>query len=123
MIVGQRMRLAPLPAGRIIAQGFAQVPKASLPGPLDCVGTAAMLAAAVQPPPRRLGIGGQARYGRIDDPGADQGLEPGITELVMHGRVRQIVEKLVEQGGIDRVQRVVAIPARQLFDQLLFLVP
>ncbi|MNH19453.1 hypothetical protein D3C79_791910 [compost metagenome] len=122
MVVGQGMRLAPLPGGRVVAQCLAQVGQAGLPGAFHRVAAATMLAAAMQPPPGRLGVGGQARQGGIDDAGADQHLEPGIAQFVMHGCVRQVVEQLVEQRGADRVQRIVAIPAGQLFDQLFFLI-
>ncbi|MOA57563.1 hypothetical protein D3C78_1817660 [compost metagenome] len=51
MVVGQGMGLAPLPAGRITAQGVAQVLQAALPRCAHDGGTVRSLAATTGVPP------------------------------------------------------------------------
>ena len=122
VVVGQGMGLAPLPTGRVVAQGFPQVLQAVLPRHAHHGVTVGALVGSAGVPPRRIGIRRQARQGCVDGAGADQHREPGVAQLVMQGRECQLVEELVEQRGTGRVERVVAAPGCQLLDQLLLFV-
>ncbi|MNH10221.1 hypothetical protein D3C79_696930 [compost metagenome] len=52
MVVRQGMRLAPLPAGRVFAKGFAQVLEGLLPGDAHDGGAVGTLVGAARVPPR-----------------------------------------------------------------------
>ncbi|MCY1217679.1 hypothetical protein D9M72_296000 [compost metagenome] len=91
--------------------------QAGLPGGLDHVRAAFLLCRIALVPPGRAGVGGQARQGGIEHAGLQQAVEEGITQFVVHGGPGQFVGELVEQGGGNRIQLVVAVPPRQLFHQ------
>ena len=87
-------------------------------GPDDIrAGFPAFCAAVV--PPGRVGVASQPRQRAVDGAGGDQAVEEGIAQFVVQGALGNLEQQLVEQRGGGRVDRVVAVPGRQLLDQAL----
>ena len=61
----------------------------------------------------------QPRQRAVDGAGGDQTVEEGIAQFVVQGALGNLEQQLVEQRGGGRVDRVVAVPGRQLLDQAL----
>lgn len=85
VLVGQGMRLAPQPAGRVVAEGAAKMREGGVPGGPDDIraGFPALCAAVV--PPGRVGVASQPRQRAVDGAGGDQAVEEGIAQFVVQG--------------------------------------
>ncbi|MNI65580.1 hypothetical protein D3C73_1210930 [compost metagenome] len=116
--VGQGVRLAPLPLRGIGTQRGLEVGDAGLPGSLDRIGAGFLAGGIAVVPPGRIRRRRQARQCGIDHTGREHRFEEVIAQFIVHRRLGQVKQQLVEQGGAGGVERVVALPLGQLLHQL-----
>lgn len=120
MTMGQRVRLSPLPLREIRTQRALEVVR------LACHATLTVSARVSLRRVLRLSHHGESAFAarrgsaasitRVDS----KRLEKIVTQFIVHRRVSQVEQELVEQRGAGGIQRVIAGPLGQLFHQFQF---